>query len=108
MASPDTRALWLPDEAAFGPSEAFIDDHEFCHLHALPAGSVHLTLPAALMRQSVELGWAESHPIVLSGLPFKQIVMVYAPRTDDELDVVMMLVNASRSFALGCGSNNGT
>src|SRR5688500_7506416 len=38
MASPQSRALWLPDAFAGGPSEAFIDAHEFCHLHPPPQG----------------------------------------------------------------------
>ena len=38
MASPKSRALCLPDRCASGPREAFIDDHEFCHLHPLPEG----------------------------------------------------------------------
>src|SRR5271165_4871038 len=36
MASPDCHALSLPDEFSAGPPGAFIVDHEFCHLHALP------------------------------------------------------------------------
>src|SRR5882724_5278931 len=35
MASPNCRALWLPDRWAGGPRDAFIDGHEFCHLHPL-------------------------------------------------------------------------
>ena len=38
MASPRSHALYLKDELAVGPPEAFIDDHEFCHLHPLPEG----------------------------------------------------------------------
>jgi hypothetical protein len=45
MAVAETRALCIPDERARGPTEAFIDDHEFCHVHPLPGGSLHLTLP---------------------------------------------------------------
>jgi hypothetical protein len=44
LASPETLALWLPDNIALGPREAFIDGHEFCHLHPSPEGSLHLTL----------------------------------------------------------------
>src|SRR5882724_2319163 len=45
MASPESRALALPDRLAGGPPDSFIDAHEFCHLHPLPEGSIHLTLP---------------------------------------------------------------
>ena len=38
MASPEQCPLYLADEFAGGPPEAFIDGHEFCHLHPLPEG----------------------------------------------------------------------
>src|SRR5262245_53967524 len=45
MALPGSWALWLPDALAGGPPEAFIDGHEFCHLHPPPESGIHLTLP---------------------------------------------------------------
>src|SRR5205809_807316 len=45
MALPTAKALYIPDADAQGPREAFIDGCEFCHLHAAPEGSIHLTLP---------------------------------------------------------------
>ena len=36
MASPHSLALSLPDRFATGPPDAFIDSHEFGHLHPLP------------------------------------------------------------------------
>src|SRR5580704_16936866 len=41
MATPNSHALYLADELAAGPPEAFIDENEFCHLHPLPEGSIH-------------------------------------------------------------------
>src|SRR5947209_19512266 len=35
MALPGVHALYLPDNLASAPPEAFIDGHEFCHLHPL-------------------------------------------------------------------------
>src|SRR4051812_26202770 len=55
MAGPETSALCVADEIAFGPSLAFIDDHEFCHLHPPPGGSIHLTLPHLVRERIVEL-----------------------------------------------------
>lgn len=62
MAQPGCHALFLPDAYAAGPPEAFIDDHEFCHVHPLPHGNVHLTLPKFLRDEVVRLGWGERHP----------------------------------------------
>src|ERR1039458_69872 len=43
MGEAQTRAFWISDALANGPREAFIDDHEFCHLHE--GGFLHLSLP---------------------------------------------------------------
>lgn len=101
MSSPETRALCLPDRLAHGPAEAFIDDHEFCHLHPAPHGGLHLTLPNPLRAAVIEAGWAEEHPAVRVGVLPPTLVMVYAPRDEGELKMVVSLVGASRQFALG-------
>jgi hypothetical protein len=100
MASPDSYALYLPDEFALGPPEAFIDGHEFCHLHPLPEGSIHLTLPTILREEVVRLGWGERHPIAEVGI-LSTLVTVYAPRDHQELDTVLDLVTQSCYFARG-------
>src|SRR3954469_13985104 len=76
MASPKSRALCLPDRCASGPREAFIDDHEFCHLHPLPQGSILPSPPNPLRDQVVDLGWAEPHPVVRAGVMPKTLVLV--------------------------------
>lgn len=101
MSASDTRALWLPDEKALGPPEAFIDDHEFCHVHALPTGSLHLTLPSGVRERMIQLEWGESHPSSTAGFLAKTLVMIYAPRDDQELAVVLSLLNVSCEFAKG-------
>jgi hypothetical protein len=101
MASPRSLALCLPDECAAGPPEAFIDDHEFCHLHPLPEGSIHLTLPKALREWAVRLGWAEQHPVSRAGVMPETLVMVYAPRNTKELGIVLKLIWSSYQFAKG-------
>jgi hypothetical protein len=101
LASPETLALWLPDDIAFGPREAFIDGHEFCHLHPSPEGSLHLTLPQAMRGQAIALGWAERHPSVEAGIMPETLVMVYGPRNEDEVRCVLRLVIASHQFARG-------
>jgi phospholipase/carboxylesterase len=99
MAASDTHALFIPEDRALGPREAFIDDHEFCHIHPLPEGSVHMTLPAGIRKWAIGHGWAEEHPLVSSGAVPDTLVMVYAPRDEQELEVVFMLFEASLRFA---------
>jgi phospholipase/carboxylesterase len=101
MASPESRALCLPDAFAAGPPSAFIDGHEFCHLHPPPEGSIHLTLPKDLRERAVHLGWAEQHPVARVGVMPETLVMVYAPRDYDELGTVLKLVWGSYQFAAG-------
>jgi len=100
MASPAVLALYLADEACAGPPEAFIDQHEFCHLHPLPEGAIHLALPAQLLDLAVALGWAERHPIGALGI-LTTLALVYAPRNAAELEVVRGLVNYALRFARG-------
>ena len=99
MASPQSLALSLPDRFAAGPPDAFIDDHEFCHLHPLPEGSIHLTLPYEIRRSAVAKGWAEQHPAARLGIMPQALVMVYAPRNARELAIVMELISSSYEFA---------
>ena len=100
MGGPATLALALPDSIALGPEQAFIDSKEFCHIHAAPHRSVHLTLPAAEVEGIVALGWAERHPIHYLGV-MRSLVLVYAPRTREEVDVVVTLIERSCRFAMG-------
>jgi hypothetical protein len=101
MASAGTAALCVGDRTAAGPVEAFIDGNEFCHLHGLPEGSLHLTLPQTVREVAIDFGWAECHPAVQIGAVSGCLVMAYAPRHQRELAVVTTLVEVSWKFALG-------
>jgi hypothetical protein len=101
MASSGTNALTVPDAHCGGPREAFIDGHEFCHLHPPPECGIHLTLPGILRKQAIAMEWAEDHPVARLGAIPETVVMVYAPRDWEELEVVMQLIKASYEFARG-------
>lgn len=98
MASPDTTALFLADELAFGPPQAFIDRREFCHLQ--PVGLIHLTIPIILGEELIRLAWAEWHPLAQADI-VTNLITVYAPRNADELAAVLGVVDLSRQFAAG-------
>src|ERR1051326_6925463 len=100
MASPGTSALYLPGEHALGPPEAFIDDYEFCHLHPLPEGTIHLTLPALLREEVIVRGWGERHPVAGCGV-LSALMTVYAPRDAQEFSAVLELIAQSWRFATG-------
>jgi phospholipase/carboxylesterase len=95
---PGARAFHLPHSAC-EEAGAFMVEHEFAHIHPPRDGSLHMTLPPGIVEKVVENGWAEPHPLAGKyGLP-GNIVMVYGPRDEDELQVVTELVAASHKTA---------
>jgi hypothetical protein len=98
---PGARALWLRDDVPPGPPEAFMIAREFAHLHPGRDQSLHATLPVDLAEAAIDAGWAELHPVALRGLIPRTSVMLYAPRDEEELEVVYRLVLSSYRFAGG-------
>ena len=98
---PGARALWLEPNDARGPREAFLVGREFAHLHPAPEGSLHAALPPSLAADAIARGWAEVHPVARLGLIPGNVVMLYAPRDEGEVSVVLDLVRAALSFARG-------
>jgi phospholipase/carboxylesterase len=97
---PGARAFHLPgcSDSTFG---AFMIECEFAHLHPPSDGSLHMTLPPAMVDTVIANGWAELHPLAGKyGLP-GNIVMVYGPRDENELEIVADLVRASHALATG-------
>ncbi|MFJ8086512.1 luciferase family protein [Streptomyces sp. NPDC096205] len=82
------------------PFEAFLHPavDEFGHLHR--AGFPHLTVPVTALPLLTELRWTEPHPISRrAGVP-DSIVMLYAPRDEDELEVAATVLRASYEQAV--------
>jgi hypothetical protein len=107
LADECTKAICLSSQTAASPANAFIDDHEFCHLHPAPEGSAHLTLPAHAREQIIRLGWAEGHPLAGIGFLPDSLVLVYAPRNEHELEMVLEIVKISYRFAQGPAAAGG-
>ncbi len=100
---PGARALMLAPGEPAGPPEAFLVPGEFAHVHPAPDHSLHAMLPLELAAEAIDAGWAEPHPVAAMGLIPHTAVMLYAPRDDEELDVVEQLVRASHAFARPVG-----
>lgn len=75
--------------------EAFLHPSvdEFGHIHR--SGFLHLTVPLDSLGALTELGWVEAHPISRRREFPDSIVMLYAPRDAEELDVVATVLQAS-------------
>lgn len=95
---PGARAFHLPG-CRHPAANGFMIEREFAHLHPASDGSLHLSLPPEMVQTVVDNGWAEYHPLAgRHGLP-RNIVMVYGPRDETELEVVAALVRASHASA---------
>ena len=102
---PGARALWLREDVAAGPPEAFMVGREFAHIHPLPDGSLHAALPPEVARDAVRKGWAEQHPVArVGGIP-PNVVMIYAPRDAGEVGVVAGLVEEAYRYAGGAAGS---
>ncbi len=96
-----TLGLFLDARDANGPDDAFLLGTEFAHLHPLPDGSLHMTLPPDVREMVIARGWGIPHP--LAGYPTVSpaTMLVYAPRDENERAVVKALVGAAERFARG-------
>ena len=104
---PGARALWLQEELATGPQEAFMIGREFAHIHPMPDGSLHAALPPESVQETISKGWAEQHPVARMGYIPQNVVMIYAPRDAQEIEVVAGLVVAAYHYASGVKSEVG-
>lgn len=95
---PGARAFCLPG-CGEATGDRFMIECEFAHIHPPQDGSLHLTLPPAIVEPVIENGWAERHPLAGRYGLAANIVMVYGPRDEAELEVVKDLVRASHGWA---------
>ena len=75
---------------------------EFAHIHPSPdPGSMHLTWSASDAKYVIEQGWGEDHYLVTQGRYPPGLIMVFSPRSYEELDIVKQIVARSYMFATG-------
>ncbi|KKK11910.1 hypothetical protein ARAM_002297 [Aspergillus rambellii] len=82
---------------------------EICHLHGTSDYSVHVTLAPADCKRVIESGWGQRFTLAGSSLfkylglasgpkiPF-EYMLIYAPRSDEEIEVVMQIIKASVGY----------
>ncbi|QAV71648.1 hypothetical protein ESZ53_10405 [Salinibacterium sp. UTAS2018] len=93
-----SRAVFLNDqrlerapETSLAPGQRL----EPVHLHGVSDTSLHLCLPAERGRELAGLGWGEPHQYEEFGTEF----LIYGPRSIDELDAVVSIIEESINFA---------
>lgn len=102
LSVPGARALWLSEDLSLAHPEVIVVGREFAHIH--PDGSLHASLPPERAREAIEAGWAEPHPLA-AVMGDVGMVMLYTPRTMEELDVIFQLVVDSYNFVTGRSVN---
>lgn len=98
---PGARALWLLDDVQVAHPEAFIIGREFAHFHPEPDFSMHMSMSLEDAKEVVDKGWGEYHPMVKEGRWAANLIMVFGPRNDEELETVKTIIKASYHFATG-------
>lgn len=104
---PGAEALWYTGGGGDGGDEthrcadAFMVGSEFAHVHPPEDGSMHLMLPRPDVRELLDKGWGEPHPMALLGHIPPTAVMVFAPRDAAEVETVLGIVGVSHAFAAG-------
>ena len=92
---PSTRAAWIEASEPINP----LAEREFTHIHTEPGpGSQHLPIPKPDAEQILANGWGEPHPINHL-VPDYELLMIYAPRDDQELAVVKTIVTRAYEWA---------
>lgn len=96
---PGARALVIQDSCDCN-ANAFMIGREFAHIHPHPDnGSMHLMLTPEDAEYIIEEGWGEDHFLVTLGHFPKGLVMVFSPRTDEELETIKEILRWSYEFA---------
>ncbi|KAJ7196199.1 hypothetical protein GGX14DRAFT_700581 [Mycena pura] len=73
---------------------------EIAHMHDYHDFTLHLALAAQDGKQVVAKGWGQRHPLAGPGVPGPptEWTFLYAPRNDEEVEVVEMIVEASVGY----------
>lgn len=93
------NAIWAQDPANINPHS--LNAGEIAHVH-VSDGSVHVILSPSDAKQVIENGWGELHG--LSGfeplMPCSTYMLLYAPRNQQEVDIIERIANASIVYTL--------
>ena len=98
---PGAIAMCLEDEHTCESCNAFMIGTEFAHFHPHPDYSMHLGLPKKDAEIIINRGWGEWHPLIERGFLPPNIIMMYAPRNENELEVAKFILGRSYDFAMG-------
>lgn len=96
---PSSIAMWLDENEKVGHIDAFMPppgSREFTHLHV--DGSIHTVLGTAVENEILAKQWGVRHMYYNQGV---KEVLVYAPRNEEELEILKKVVTKSYEYASG-------
>ncbi len=96
---PGAKGFWLVESLPLAHPEVIVGGREFAHVH--PDGSLHASLSPDRSREAVAAGWAVRHPWADQRQGWEGFVMLYTPRSKEELDTVFQLIVDSYNFVTG-------
>ena len=98
---PSTRAAWIVESYEAVPPGL---NREFTHNHTEPGpGSQHISLPRKAASEAVAKGCGEFHPINVQ-IPDFDLIMVFAPRNIQDLEIIKSITMRGYKFVLGQSS----
>lgn len=98
---PGAIAMCMEDDHTCESCNAFMVGTEFAHFHPQPDYSMHLGLAREDAEKVIAKGWGEWHPLIARGILPPNIIMMYAPRDEDELSAAKLILKRSYDFAKG-------
>ena len=96
---PTSIAMWLDENEDAGHTDAFMPtegSREFTHLHL--DGSIHTVVATEVEDEILNKNWGVRHMYYDRGV---KEVLVYAPRNEEELEVLKSVVTKSYEYATG-------
>ena len=95
LSEPTTEDVPLPKRTSPRPETT----SNVPHIH--PDGSLHASLAPNRAREAVQAGWAISHPWADQREGWEGLVLLYTPRSMEDLDVIFQLIVDSYNFVTG-------
>jgi len=92
-------ALWLTEDIPLSRPECVPGVREFAHIHI--DGSMHTVLPHGRVEEAVAAGWADPHPFAGVRPGFETFVLLFTPRSSEEIDVMFQLIVEAINFITG-------
>jgi len=90
------RAFFLPAyQNLSGPSEQFIIDNEFGHIHDHESHSMHIVLPPEIGKIVNEKKWGEQHPLAKLRYAGSTNYLIYGARNTTENEQLKVLMRIS-------------